>query len=82
MATPYTPPAPLRVACPACGNPVHPVAGRCRHCRVDLARRVDGPALPAAAPARPASRLRPRLGFVAALVVAIAVAVAIPLGLS
>src|SRR5262245_32516628 len=23
-------------ACPSCGNPVHPVAGRCRHCQVDL----------------------------------------------
>ncbi len=24
------------VQCPACGGPVHPVAGRCKHCKADL----------------------------------------------
>jgi hypothetical protein len=25
-----------RVACPFCGGPIHPVAGRCKHCKEDL----------------------------------------------
>lgn len=28
--------ADVRVSCPACGGPVHPIAGRCKHCRTDL----------------------------------------------
>lgn len=44
-----------RTACPACGGPVHPIAGRCKHCKVDLTRLRAGHA-PVAAPAatRPA----------------------------
>lgn len=26
------------VPCPACGGPVHPIAGRCKHCKTDLNR--------------------------------------------
>jgi anti-sigma factor RsiW len=26
-----------RIPCPACGGPIHPVAGRCKHCKTDLA---------------------------------------------
>ncbi|MEO8706034.1 MAG: peptidylprolyl isomerase [Kofleriaceae bacterium] len=25
-----------RIACPLCGQPVHPIAGRCKHCKGDL----------------------------------------------
>jgi hypothetical protein len=28
--------ADVRVSCPACGGPIHPIAGRCKHCRTDL----------------------------------------------
>jgi hypothetical protein len=44
-----------RTACPACGGPVHPIAGRCKHCKADLTRLRAGHA-PVAAPAvaRPA----------------------------
>lgn len=28
--------ADVRVSCPACGGPIHPIAGRCKHCRADL----------------------------------------------
>lgn len=44
-----------RTACPACGGPVHPIAGRCKHCKADLTRLRAGQA-PIAAPAaaRPA----------------------------
>ncbi|HRC59196.1 MAG TPA: hypothetical protein PKU97_24905, partial [Kofleriaceae bacterium] len=31
-------PAPeLRMPCPFCGGLVHPIAGRCKHCKQDLA---------------------------------------------
>ena len=66
--------APLRVPCPACRQPIHPIAGRCRHCRSDLTR-LAAPAAPVAAPP---SR-RPRLALVAALLVTIAIAIAVPL---
>lgn len=47
MASPFA--ALPRVACPACGAAIHPIAGRCRHCRVDLAQlRADGAPPPAA----------------------------------
>lgn len=29
-------PADPRVACPACGGLVHPIAGKCKHCKTDL----------------------------------------------
>ncbi len=41
-----------RVACPLCGGLIHPVAGRCKHCKEDLAAtRVGRP--PAQAPLPP-----------------------------
>ncbi len=74
MASPFAL-APLRVACPACGAQIHPIAGRCRHCHVDLTRaRADGPRPPTRAVTRAASTLRPRLAYVAALVVVVAIA--------
>ncbi|MBK9031493.1 MAG: hypothetical protein IPL61_09185 [Myxococcales bacterium] len=28
--------AEVRVSCPACGGAIHPIAGRCKHCKADL----------------------------------------------
>ena len=33
-----------RTACPACGQLIHPIAGRCKHCKVDLTHHRAGPA--------------------------------------
>jgi len=42
----------VRVACPFCGGPIHPVAGRCKHCKQDLnATRAARPAAQAPLPA-------------------------------
>lgn len=41
-----------RVACPVCGGLVHPVAGRCKHCKADLAE-LRGGRPPAATPLPP-----------------------------
>jgi hypothetical protein len=30
--------ADVRTACPVCGGAIHPVAGRCKHCRADLVK--------------------------------------------
>jgi hypothetical protein len=30
--------ADVRTACPVCGGSIHPVAGRCKHCRADLVK--------------------------------------------
>ena len=36
-ARPGTPsPADTRVPCPVCGGAIHPIAGRCKHCKTDL----------------------------------------------
>jgi hypothetical protein len=48
-------PADPRVACPACGGLIHPIAGRCKHCKTDLTA-MRGPAL---APP-PAAAMAPR----------------------
>ncbi|HEY4175917.1 MAG TPA: hypothetical protein VGM90_03765 [Kofleriaceae bacterium] len=41
-----------RIPCPACGTLIHPVAGRCKHCKQDLAQfRAARPAANAALPA-------------------------------
>src|SRR5690242_18239476 len=40
-----------RMACPACGGQVHPIAGRCKHCRADLNRLRAGGGAAARAPA-------------------------------
>lgn len=40
-----------RVPCPQCGGPIHPIAGRCKHCKADLAaRRAGKPQAQAALP--------------------------------
>lgn len=41
-----------RTSCPACGGQIHPIAGRCKHCKADLTRLRAGHA-PVAAPAAP-----------------------------
>jgi hypothetical protein len=33
-----------RTACPVCGGSIHPVAGRCKHCRADLVKLRELPA--------------------------------------
>jgi len=30
-------PSDARIPCPQCQNPIHPIAGRCKHCKADLA---------------------------------------------
>jgi len=41
-----------RIPCPLCGGPIHPVAGRCKHCKGDLAAlRTGKPQAQAALPA-------------------------------
>lgn len=45
MATPAA--VEPRTSCPACGGPIHPIAGRCKHCKADLTR-LRGGAAPAA----------------------------------
>ncbi|MBZ0235260.1 MAG: prepilin peptidase, partial [Deltaproteobacteria bacterium] len=47
MATPAA--VEPRTACPACGGQIHPIAGRCKHCKADLTRLRNG-AAPAARP--------------------------------
>jgi hypothetical protein len=55
MAVARTPsPSDGRVPCPQCGGFVHPIAGRCKHCKADLA--AHRAARPAAAAALPALR--------------------------
>lgn len=40
-----------RIPCPQCGGPIHPVAGRCKHCKTDLAAlRTGKPSAQAALP--------------------------------
>ena len=48
MATPAA--VEPRTACPACGGQIHPIAGRCKHCKADLTRLRNG-AAPATPPA-------------------------------
>ena len=64
--------AAVRVPCPLCRKPIHPIAGRCRHCHGD----VVGKIAPAPPPARPP---RARLGYLAALVVTALVAAGLQL---
>lgn len=52
MATPAA--VEPRTSCPACGGPVHPIAGRCKHCKADLTRLRNGAA--PATKAQPAAR--------------------------
>jgi hypothetical protein len=49
MAVPQ--PTDARVPCPVCRSPIHPIAGRCKHCKTDLsAQRAVRPAAGAALP--------------------------------
>jgi hypothetical protein len=53
MAVPARPgPSDARVPCPLCGGLVHPIAGKCKHCKADLAS--YHPARPAATAPLPA----------------------------
>jgi len=54
MATASRPPGPneARVLCPVCGGLIHPIAGRCKHCKTDLsAFRAQRPQAAAQLPA-------------------------------
>jgi hypothetical protein len=54
MAAPARPPgiSDGRVPCPVCGGLIHPVAGRCKHCKQDLSQyRAGRPAAAATLPA-------------------------------
>jgi hypothetical protein len=53
-----TPPDEARAACPVCGGQIHPIAGRCKHCRADLVK-LRGRARPAP-PAVLAAAFTPR----------------------
>ena len=45
-------PSDARIPCPQCGGLIHPIAGRCKHCKIDLsAQRGARPAAAAALPA-------------------------------
>ncbi len=66
---------PLRVPCPLCKAPIHPIAGRCRHCRADLTR-----VAPPTTETSPATRGRGgQLALAALLVIAAVAAIAVPL---
>ena len=72
-------PASLRVPCPVCRQSIHPIAGRCRHCRSELGRhRAAAQAGQVAAPATEAPP-RARLGVLAALAITVLIAGALPL---
>lgn len=43
-------PADLRIACPLCGGIIHPLAGRCKHCKGDLTQAHQARLSRAAAP--------------------------------
>ena len=53
-------PADPRVACPACGGLIHPIAGRCKHCKTDLVS-MRGPAVAPPPPILAAPPHAPRL---------------------
>lgn len=64
---------PGRVPCPLCSAPVHPIAGRCRHCRADLTR------IPRPAPPPTPSARGGRAALIAMAVVVAAAALAVPI---
>ena len=62
MAVPQ--PTDARTPCPVCRAPIHPIAGRCKHCKTDLAalrqvRPAAGAALPPLAASTPAAHPPP-----------------------
>jgi len=67
MAVPQ--PTDARVPCPACRAPIHPIAGRCKHCKADLAALRQ--ARPAAATALPPLAARARVATPAAVPVVV-----------
>ncbi len=53
-------PVDARIACPQCGGLIHPIAGRCKHCKHDLsASRAARPAAPVALPPLASNRTQP-----------------------
>ncbi len=57
MAVPQ--PTDARVPCPVCRSPIHPIAGRCKHCKADIAAvRQVRPAAGAALPPLVAPKVR------------------------
>ncbi len=57
-------PSDARVPCPLCGGLIHPIAGKCKHCKADLssyhaARPAANAPLPALLRAAPAARAAP-----------------------
>ena len=53
-------PSDARVPCPLCGGLIHPIAGRCKHCKAELAAlRLARPAATAALPPLAAPPLHP-----------------------
>ncbi|MDB4962957.1 MAG: hypothetical protein JWP01_2956 [Myxococcales bacterium] len=60
VAARNTGPSDARVPCPLCGGLIHPIAGRCKHCKADVhAQRATRPAASMALP--PLSRVIPTL---------------------
>ena len=63
----------FRESCPSCGAEVHRVAGRCRHCKVDLVALRTAQAEPTAAPRVVVKTPRPRSTTLWALAVVLLV---------
>ncbi|MCX5745098.1 MAG: hypothetical protein NT062_21640 [Proteobacteria bacterium] len=62
-------PSDARIACPQCGGVIHPIAGRCKHCKADLAalrgaRPAAAAALPSLAVVTPGKPARSPMGAV------------------
>jgi hypothetical protein len=59
----------VRTVCPVCGGSIHPVAGRCKHCKADLVKlREHGRApsrLPAPGPLAHAAPVAPQVAIAA-----------------
>jgi hypothetical protein len=66
-----------RVPCPLCGGLIHPVAGRCKHCKEDLSTLRQGrPQAAAALPALNGHAVAPTITAPAAIAAPVAVATA------
>lgn len=72
-------PESLRVPCPVCRQSIHPIAGRCRHCRSELGRHRAAAQAEQAAGVPTVAPRRARLGVVAALAITVVIAIAVPL---
>jgi hypothetical protein len=57
----------VRVPCPQCGGLVHPVAGRCKHCKANLSTGRSSATAPTALPALGAAPARPPIEGTAAV---------------